>query len=151
MGSTVKGRVGFWVMYIGRELSNNCLSISCCSFPEFYFFFFKGMFSFPSLLMNCFLWGKTSVWISSSKKKKENLSQTVILRVWMLGISFCFPPKVTSGLLQAECTAGGYHGPPVGGSPDAWLFKDAGKNTTWESLVCVCATAVVQRNCARCF
>lgn len=150
MGSTVKGRVGFWVMYIGRELSNNCLSISCCSFPEFYFFFSKECFLFSLCLLTVFCEEKRRC-ESVAQKKKENLSQTVILRVWMLGISFCFPPKVTSGLLQAECTAGGYHGPPVGGSPDAWVFKDAGKNTTWESLVCVCATAVVQRNCARCF
>lgn len=151
MGSTVKGRVGFWVMYIGRELSNNCLSISCCSSPEFYFFFSKECFLFPLCLLTVFCEEKHRCESVAQKKKKENLSRTVILRVWMLGISFCFPPTVTSGLLQAECTAGGYHVPPVGGSPDAWLFKDAGKNTTWESLVCVCATAVVQRNCARCF
>lgn len=52
----------------------------------------------------------------------------------MVGFNFCFQPKVISGLLQAGCTAWGYHGPLVRGSPDAWLFKDAGKNTPGRAL-----------------
>lgn len=51
----------------------------------------------------------------------------------MLGITFCFPPKVISRLLQAGCTAGD-HGPPVRGSSGAWLFKDAGKKTPGRAL-----------------
>lgn len=118
MGSAVKVRVGSRFMCIGRELSNYCVGISCCSFPDF--FFFKGMLSSPSPLINCFLWGKTSVQISSSKKK---ICQTITSRDWMLGIIFCFPPMVISGLLWAGDTAWRYRGPPAEGSPDAWLFQ----------------------------
>lgn len=37
MGSAVKVRVGSRVMCIRRELSNNCIGISCCSLPGFFF------------------------------------------------------------------------------------------------------------------
>lgn len=145
MGSPVKVRVGYCIMCIGRELSDNCLGISRSSFQEFYSFF-KGMFSFSSLLINCFLWGKTSVQISSSikkKKNKTNIWKTVILKVWVVGINFCFPPKVISGLLQAGCTAWSLPWSSSQGKPWYLVIQGCREEHTWESLVCMCATAVV--------
>lgn len=71
MGSTVKVRVGFCVMCIGRELSNNCVSISCSSFPEFYFFFRRNVF--PLCLITVFCEEKPQCKSVAQLKKKKSL------------------------------------------------------------------------------
>lgn len=130
MGSAVKARVGSCVMCIGRELSNNSIGISCCSFPDF-FFLPKECCLLPLHLLTVFCEEKPQC---KSVAQKKNLCQTITWRDWMVGISFCFPPLVIAGLLQAAGTDWRYDGPPAEGSPDAWLFKDRGRKAPGKAL-----------------